>query len=289
MKKKISIAIIAILMLLGNNQVVSQTDEMFQSDKLSTLWKTADILTTSESVCYEPERKVLFVSCINGNPTEKDGNGFIAMLSLNGDIISHKWVTGLNAPKGMGIYNGNLFVTDIDRVVELNIDKAALVKEYQVENAKFLNDITIDPVGNVYISDMVTNKIHRIYKGIVETWLDDNQLKGTNGLFYEDKEILAGTKSGIFSIRIEDKRIWQSVKINGGIDGLESDGKGNYIISDWSGKIQLVNPESEPVLLLNTTSEGINAADIEFIIDRDLLLVPTFSDNRVSAYELKEE
>jgi hypothetical protein len=52
------------------------------------------------------------------------------------------------------------------------------------------------------------------------------------------------------------------------------------------GKIQLVSTENDPVVLSNTSNTGVNAADIEYIRDRNLLLVPTFSDNRVVAYEV---
>jgi len=52
------------------------------------------------------------------------------------------------------------------------------------------------------------------------------------------------------------------------------------------GKIQLVNSKNDPIVLLNTTDTGINAADFEFIPKLNLIIVPTFTDNRVMAYEL---
>jgi hypothetical protein len=253
---------------------------------LKKLWESPDLLTTCESVCYDISEKVLFASCINGNPTDKDANGFISKLSLTGEIMTLNWITGLDAPKGMGIFLRKLYVADIDQIVEIDIDKGAIIKKYPVQDAKFLNDIAIDPDGNVYISDMATGKVHRLFKGVVETWLEDKNIVNPNGLFYEEGEILIGTKNGIFSTKIEDKRTWQIVKDTAGIDGLEGDGKGNYLISDWMGKIQLVNPNREPVILINTSDQKINAADIEYIQATKTLLVPTFSDNRVMAYEL---
>jgi hypothetical protein len=265
---------------------IAQNEMSNSSVSLQKLWESPNLLTTSESVCYNNQSTVLYVSCINGNPTDKDGNGFISQLSLTGEIIVLEWITGLNAPKGMGIYENKLYVTDIDRIVEIDHTTDKVMNEYPVEGAEFLNDITIDENGFVYISDMSTAKIHRLKNGIVETWMESEELIGTNGLFYEDKEILVGTRNGIFSIRIEDKRLWHLIKDTGGIDGLEADEKGNYIISDWNGKIQLVSTKNEPLLLMNTTGQGINAADIEYITDRNMLLVPTFMDNRVMAYEL---
>jgi hypothetical protein len=253
---------------------------------LKKLWETPGSLTTCESVCCDPAGQILYVSCINGNPTDKDGNGFIAKLSSSGDIITIKWIDGLDAPKGMGIYLKRLFVTDIDKIVEIDIDKSAVVKEYPVEGAKFLNDIAIDSEGDVYISDMATGKIHRLTKGHLETWLENENISSPNGLFYEEGEILIGTKNGIFSTNIEDKRTWQIIAKTGSIDGLEADGRGSYIISDWMGKIQLVNSNQDPIILSNTSDLRINAADIEYFSGTKTLYVPTFSDNRVIAYEL---
>jgi sugar lactone lactonase YvrE len=271
-------------LLFTETEVVAQDSK--DQVSLKKIWESPNLLTTCESVCYDAIDHLLFVSCINGNPTDKDGNGFISRLSVTGEITTLNWISGINAPKGMGIFMRKLYVTDIDRIVEIDIDKAAIIKEYTVKDAKFLNDITIDNEGNVYISDMGTGKIHRLFKGVVETWLEDKNISGPNGLFYEDGEILIGTKQGIFSTQIEDKRTWQIIKNTGGIDGLEADGYGNYLISDWMGKIQMVNPNREPILLNNTTDQMINAADIEYVTETKTLYVPTFSDNRVMAYEL---
>jgi len=285
--KKYSVLIIISLILFNINPGTKiQAQDKNPQISLKKVWESPDLLTTSESVCYGANRHVIYVSCINGNPLDKDQNGFITMLSESGEIIMHKWIDGLNAPKGMAIHGRRLYVTDIDRVVEIDIEKANILKEYPFEGAQFLNDIAIDLKGAVYISDMATNKIHRINKGFTETWLEDDNIVSPNGLFYENEKILIGTKDGIFSVGIKDNKIEHLVKDTGGIDGLKVDGMGNYIISDWMGKIQLVNSKNDPIVLLNTTDTGINAADFEFIPKLNLIIVPTFTDNRVMAYEL---
>ncbi|MCZ8217420.1 MAG: hypothetical protein O9262_14340 [Cyclobacteriaceae bacterium] len=83
---------------------------------LTLKWETDTVLTTCESVIYDSTNQVLYVANINGQPTDKDGNGFIAKLGLDGKIVQAQWVTGMDAPKGMGIYNGKLFVSDIKRI-----------------------------------------------------------------------------------------------------------------------------------------------------------------------------
>jgi hypothetical protein len=286
MKKQMNLFLTGLFWLGTLTIVTAQTQRSEFNVSLKKLWESPNSLTTCESVCYNTKENLIFASCINGNPTDKDGNGFISRLTVTGEIIQLNWITGLNAPKGMGIFEGKLYVTDIDKILEIDIAKGSIIKDYTVENTKFLNDITIDPEGNVYISDMATGKIHRLFKGIVETWLDNKNLSNPNGLFYEDGEIRIGTKNEIYSTNIEDKRTWLIVQDTGGIDGLKGDGQGNYIISDWNGKIQLVNSNRDPLLLSNTTDQKINAADIEYIPATKTLFVPTFFDNRVMAYEL---
>jgi outer membrane protein assembly factor BamB len=276
-----------ILFLLSITILFSQ--ETFISDKLEKIWETSDVLKICESVCYDAEMDVLFVSCINGNPTTKNGSGYIAQVSLEGEVLNEKWVSGLDAPKGMGIFNGKLYVTDIDNLVEIDISTAKIEKRFPVEGAKFLNDVTIDPKGIVYFSDMSTNLIHKLTEDNIEVFLDDPEISKPNGVLYENGDIVIGTKNGIFAIRISDGKMWHIIKNTGGIDGLKSDGNGSYIISDWKGKIQTVSTEDKPIVLLNTTEAGINAADIEYIKKLNLLLVPTFGANRVTAYKLNGE
>ena len=86
----------------SSNQVQAQQQEQI---KINKLWETA-LFKNPESVIYSPKQDILFVSNIDGKPNEKDQKGFISKVSpSNGNIIELSWITGLNAPKGMAIYN----------------------------------------------------------------------------------------------------------------------------------------------------------------------------------------
>ncbi len=283
--KNLTITLISILIVTTSHVGLKAQSNSTQSNELTKIWETPPTLTTSESVCYDAERNILYVSCINGNPVHKDNSGFIAMVNLEGNIIMKKWITGLNAPKGMGIYKNSLYVTDIDRVVRIDILSGQIIKTFPIDGARFLNDIAIGPYGSVYISDMATNIIHVIHNNEQpELFLNDKHINNPNGLLTEGEYLLIGTHDGIYRARFDNGKTLRIISIDGGIDGLKSDGEGRYIISDWKGKIQLVSTDEKPVLLLNTSEQGINAADIEYIPSKKMLLIPTFSDNRVVAY-----
>jgi sugar lactone lactonase YvrE len=265
---------------------ISQNIATFQGDKLIKKWETAPVFKVPESVCFDPESRILYVSNIDGKPTEKDGNGYIAMLSPDGTLTKGRSITGFNAPKGMGIYKGTLYVTDIDRVAVIDLKSFSIVRFYDFPEAKFLNDIAVDQKGSVYISDMMSSRIYRIYDGKAEVWLDNEMIANPNGLFVEDDQLLIGCGK-IVKASLADKKMTILVDDTGSIDGLEGTGDGRYLFSDWQGNVYLTGTDKKIEKLLDTSAAGINAADIEYIPSMHLLLVPTFNDNRVMAYELK--
>ena len=116
-------------------------------------WATEQVFDVPESVYWDFDREILYVSNIAGNPGEKDGEGFISRLSIDGEVRKLKWVTGLNAPKGMAAYGGRLYVSDIDELAVIDIRTDSVVERHPAEGAIFLNDVAVDAKGNVYISD----------------------------------------------------------------------------------------------------------------------------------------
>jgi len=70
-----------------------------------------------------------------------------------------------------------------------------------------------------------------------------------------------------------------------GGDGVERFGDA-LLVSNWNGQVYHISPEGEPTLLLDSQEAKLNAADIEVIADKNLLLIPTFFGNGVTAYEL---
>ena len=265
---------------------VKAQDKAFINDKVSLLWATQRDMDTPESVFYDQQKDLIYVANIGGQPADKDGNGFISVLKPDGSIKNLKWVTGLNGPKGMGITNGHLYVSDIDRVAEIDLASGKITKFYPADGAKFLNDITTAPNGEVYISDSKTNTIYRISKGEISVFFRGDQLKGINGLFFQDGYLLAGLANSIVKIDPATTKMVTLVNDTGGIDGLMAAGKGYYIISDWSGHIHLVAPGKKKILVMDTTPDKVNAADIFYVPEKKLLLVPTFFDNRIMAYKV---
>ena len=257
------------------------------TDRLDKLWVSAPEMRVPESVLYDAERNVIYVSNIQGKPAGYDGRGFIALLGPDGKVLKREWVKGLDAPKGLGRYGDRLYVSDINSLVVISIPERKIVERYTDEKASFLNDVAVAPDGTVYVSDMGASAIYRLKEGKFGKWLTDKKLNGPNGLFVEGDKLLAGLRDRIVAIDMQSGEISDYILHTGSIDGLEADGRGNYLISDWKGHVHLVNTKGEKVLLLDTTPINMQAADIDFVPGSSTLLVPTFNNNRVVAYRYK--
>ncbi|MBI3343967.1 MAG: SMP-30/gluconolactonase/LRE family protein [Gammaproteobacteria bacterium] len=265
---------------------------------LTKVWELTG-LKNPESVIYDAKRDVLYVSNVNGAPSEKDGNGFISRLSPDGKLLDLEWIKGLNAPKGLALSKDKLYVTDIDTFVEIDLDKARIAKKYVAEKAKFLNDPAVDRAGNVYASDMMDDAIYRLSRGRFELWLKDSKLESPNGLYAEKDRLVVGSwgvmtngfntkiPGHLKTVSLKDKSI-RSLGNGapvGNLDGVEGEGHGAYFVTDWmAGKLYRIHPSGEADVLL-TLSQG--SADLTYIKDKKLLIIPMMNDNKLVAYKVE--
>lgn len=295
---------------LYNNNNQAQAQKQIELAKINKLWATANDLKNPESVAYSPKLNVLFVSNVNGKPTEKDQNGFISKVSPgNGSIIELNWVTGLNAPKGIALSNNNnrLFVSDLTDLVEIDINTGKIIKRFNAPGSAFLNDVVSDKQGNIYVSDTITNTIYKLdgnnITSTLQPWLQSAQLNGPNGLHVDEsknKLIVASLKkfskpgAGIEVVDLKNKTITPLGKEGttspfGGLDGIESDPTGEryYVTDNPAGKLYLVNADGTGYgTLIDLHTQG--AADIGFIPSQSTVIIPLMKDNKLTAYKLAE-
>jgi len=229
------------------------------------------------------------VSNVVGKYNIKDGIGFISKLNEKGEFVEKEWVRGLNAPKGIDCTKTKLYVTDIDRVVEVDLKSGKITKTYTNSKIKSLNDISIASNGRVYVSDSEGNCIFYVGKDSLEVFLESNELESMNGIYVKDNLLYLGSKGNFISIDQNTKTINVLAKKVGYLDGIEQIAPNVFVTSDWSGKIQLIIPGKGIEKMLDSSSLKINAADLGYIPSKKLLLVPTFSDNHVVAYKLDFE
>ncbi|CAN5622037.1 gluconolaconase [soil metagenome] len=281
--------LILILVLFLNIGVFAQED---QEISVTQKWATDQVFKNPESVFFDSLRNVIYVSNIGEiNKDSRDGDGFISKLNLNGEVEELRWITGLNDPKGMGMFGNILYVADLNQVVEINVENNEIVRTHEVEGAEFLNDITVARTGEVYISDSDANLVFRIRLGMPPmVWMtDDSGLNRPNGLLIEEERLLlANMAEGTLNlVNPESKEMREWVSGVNSADGIARVGENNYFVSNWNGEVWFIDFKGSKQKVLDTKDEKVNAADITHINSLNILLVPTFFDNRVVAYDIE--
>jgi hypothetical protein len=255
-----------------------------QNHRLEKIWETDTIVAVPESVLPDVRNQVLYVSLIDGGPWDADGKGGIAKLNMDGKNYNGSWITGLNAPKGLGRAANKLYVADISDVVVVDIAKGKIDKRIPIEGAQGLNDITVDSKGNVYVSDSKTARIWKLTNDIPTLYMED--MKGVNGLkvIGENLFILSGKS---FVKANAKKQITKIADLPEGGDGLEPVGNGDFIATSWLGYVYYVTADGKVETMLDTHLQKKNTADIGYDNDKRIIYVPTFNGKQVVAYKLK--
>jgi len=271
--KKLLLPLLSMISLVANAQ-----------HQLAKIWTTDTIVAIPESVLPDFKKGILYVSLIDGGGWDADGKGGVARLSLDGKKYEGTWITGLNAPKGLGMYGNHLYAADVNEVVVIDMAKGQVEKKIPIPGASGLNDITVADNGTVYVSDSRTAKVWKIENDQPSLFLDSMQ--GVNGLkaIGNDVYVLSGKN---FVKADQAKKITKLADLEQGGDGVEPVGNGDFIVTSWGGWIYYVHPDGKIETLLDTHLDKKNTADIGYDPVNKIIYVPTFNAKTVVAYQLK--
>ncbi|RPI48677.1 MAG: hypothetical protein EHM55_25195 [Acidobacteria bacterium] len=263
-------------------------------------WTVSD-MRTPECAYLDEGSGYLFVSQIDGQPTEKDGKGRISKLGLDGSVVTADWFTALNAPKGLRSYGGVLWVADIGEVVGIDIATAKETARITLDGAQFLNDVAIGADGTVYVSDMMGNRIYAVKDGKATIFAEGEQLEYPNGLFVDGERLVVGgwgKPEADFTTKVPGRLYMLDLKTKqktlitkqplGNIDGVEQEARGGFLVTDYlAGKVIQVAPDGSSHVV-RTFKPGL--ADHTFLYAQgDVLIVPHMNENTVAAYEIGAE
>jgi sugar lactone lactonase YvrE len=265
--------------------------------------------TRSESALHDEDHDVYLVSNITNGPRDEDNSGFISRIAPDGQVLARRWIEGgvngvtLNAPKGMTIARGVLYVADIDHLRKFDAATGAPLGSLAVPGSTFLNDVTSDRKGNVFFTDIGFTTVPQfgesgtdaVYKlspdGVLSVVAAGNSLlnhpNGVAVLPNGDLKVATydpfqGTKE-IYTI---DKRGNKRDVIplpTGLLDGLVVLPQG-FLVSSWvdfgtatykPGKVYFVRRDGSTV---EVASGFENPSDIGYDAKRNRLLVPELPD-----------
>jgi sugar lactone lactonase YvrE len=234
-------------------------------------------LISPESVAQDAKGDI-YVSEIG--EFNKDGDGKITRISIDGKLSI--FASGMDDPKGITFIGKSLYVTDKNRVLKVEPDGKWTVFGSTMafpQTPVFLNDITSDEAGNLYVSDSGNLKsggaIYKIAQNKKITLvLDENtpEILAPNGLWIIKNDLYeVDFSSGIlYKINLKNKSISKIAEGFGGGDGLIRSGN-NFFVSDWkNGKIFKVQGSK-----VSLYKDGFTAAaDIALSFDRKSIMTP---------------
>jgi len=266
----------------GWGLMAQRPNTVFQGDGVKELWEMTRTLDVPESVVHDREREVLYVSNFL--------SGGISRVSTDGRLLEQTWVSGLARPTGMALQDGSLFVVDRTGLLEIDIQTATVVNRYPVPGGQFINDVAFDDRGRAHVSDSATGTIHRLADGAFTPWHTGGEITAPNGLCTDGGRLIVGDSGdgSLKAVDLEDGTVTTLVSLGQGsvMDGIARDGAGGFIISDFNGRVFRVTPGGEATEILNRTAPGRFCADLEYVPDQDLLVIPSLYDNRLTAYRL---
>jgi sugar lactone lactonase YvrE len=277
--------IIPLLAISSSFSTASET----KVPSLEFLWETAPIFSFAESAVYDAARSVIYISNIGETPKDnpRNGDGHVSILGLDGKLIEKHYITGLNDPKGMDISGDTLWVNDRDAIVEWDLQKNALIKRYELDNIVYLNDIGVGPDGAVYSNDADGHKVLTLQDGQWEVFWDNTEKQRPNGIWVEADRILLAMNWSHQLIAMDRETKEQTLLLDeiGAGDGIEALGNGDYLVTDFHGRVFYLSPEGKGSVIMDSREHQLTA-DLDYIKEQNLVIIPRHKNNSVAAYRL---
>ena len=263
-------------------------------------------LSTPESALYDAAADLYLVSNINGNPSAKDGNGFISRVAPDGSVKDLKWIDGarpevtLHAPKGMAFRGDTLLVADIDAIRLFDRTTGKPAGAWDVPGSTFLNGVAVGRDNTVYATDtgvdLATGELKStgtaaVYrfdaKGTPTVVARGKELGGPNGILAgpDGLTVVDFMSKRILRVSFDGKVTTHATLPQGGLDGVERLPDGSLLVSSWEANaIFRVSPAGQAsVLVPDVTSP----ADLGIDTKRNLVLIPLFTKDTLRVVPIR--
>jgi sugar lactone lactonase YvrE len=274
----------AVAETFGGWGLMAQDNEAdFIHPELEQVWQLETGNRLPEAVVFDPARKVLYVS-----QYFQGGNEFLSKVGLDGEVLAREWISGFQRPTGMHLDGDRLWVVDRRNLVEVNVAAGKIAAQHPISGAAFPNDVTADDQGILYITDTAGSKVYRFSDGDFSDWLDGTQVQRPNGIKFHQGRILVGESDSGRVLAVDPATGQVSPLENLGpgqnVDGICPDGQGGLVLSAFEGLVFHRSADGQMSEILNLTASGSKSADLMFIPEQNLLVVPGLYDNRLTGY-----
>lgn len=231
-------------------------------------------------------------------PLEKDGDGFISKLDSKGKVLDKKFISNLNAPKGMNSIGNTLYVVDIDTLKGYDINTKKEVFNMPIKDSVFLNAIEVLDDNTLLISDTGTGIIHIVdIKGKkYDTFAKlDSKYGGPNGLLLDrdnNRLIVVGydpagkTKGSVVAIDLSSKAQLPISEPLGALDGVVFAKNGDLLVSDWGDNMQGVVYRIDKSGKIGTLQLDFMKGPADMFSDGTNLWIPKMAESKILKIDL---
>lgn len=251
-------------------------------------------LSGPEAVRYDSEMDVYFVSNFN---SREEGDGFITKAGAEGNVVDLKFMVGtdeypLNDPRGMFIIGEELFVADAQGVFVFNKKSGGLSRfiDFSSFEPGFLNDISADADGTLYVTDTGKTQLYRIVENTPEIYIESVPIYA-NGITLDpsNNNFVLGSwrgESKIYGFN-ESGIIEEYAEFSGGLfDGLEFVGENLIITSQADSTLKHYVPGGRDRNMIKTPGRP---ADIGLDTKRHRIAVPYIALDRVDVWAIPKK
>ncbi|MBN2172277.1 MAG: hypothetical protein JW819_13235 [Candidatus Krumholzibacteriota bacterium] len=255
---------------------------------LKPLWERKGF-SSPESALWDEERGAIYVSNYDWYAYAPGaGRQFLSKLDADGELASLHWIDGLSNPTGMALFNGRLWAVERGAVVEIDPDAGAVMARHALPETRLANDAAAGE-GGLFVSDSRAGLVYRWNGEAFDIWLRGGELAGVNGLCVAGGTLWLLCGDALRAADLATGALRTVTRFaGGGLDGIASDGRGGFLVSQFNGRVHRVSAGGGQELLLDITNTDHGCADIGFAPGRGLLLVPSTMDDTVLAYRLRD-
>lgn len=266
-----------------------------------------------ETVLYDPDQDVFFVSNMIGYGSVKDGAGYISRVRASEPGRIETWVqsgrdgVSLDAPKGMALHGDTLWVTDIDvlRGFDRRTGAPLATVDLGPHGAMLLNDVAVGPDGGLHVTDsgLLMSPAGVIYRGAGKIFVVGAERAVTllersdtathpNGIVWDARGgrwvvvTFDPFVSEVYSLDPRRAARTTLARGEGRFDGVDVLPDGRLLVTSWNDSSLLVIADGEGRRVVAGLSQP---ADFGVDTRRGRVAIPLVMINRVEIWELPRE
>ncbi|MCB5234318.1 MAG: SMP-30/gluconolactonase/LRE family protein [Candidatus Cloacimonetes bacterium] len=272
MKKKTLFTILGLLIIIVIGIIVRNCSE------------TLKPLNKPESVAFDPSNNRFLISNV--------GSGSIAAMDSLGNysIFLNKL---FEAPKGIIVRHGRLYVTDPQTIHVVDIAKEEIIQNYDIDGAIALNDIAFGDNNRLYITDSKANCVFVLDMNNGKQDKIVSQLfDSPNGIVYDRPRwqmfvVNYAKHSPVLSLDTRDHSV--SIFMDtmySMLDGIAIDDRGRIYFGSWEDDMIVQIPQEQNRFLTDLTGYR-GAADFFYHLPTNELIVPMLNKNTIERIKLE--